>query len=589
MKDQGKSIIQSTLFGLTLSIFITAMILILLFGQTFWEKESVKLENDLLKAIIHLKESLESVISDLSQETATGLASRRNSYGKYIQPLLPENDPYSLAYYDLELDYLFSEGEVMETEFIHEVLAKLRGQQGVTVLDFPLMKLVSVPVTREGELQGYVWGYTTKPEYSLNSQSGFYLVFSFMFLAMGIIVFLIRKYMKGIQQQLEEFSDFIVQPMANQVWGFHELPELKPAFDKIIDYTQELNTINEKLEASQRRINQIMEGISDGIFAIDREWRIILINDEAKKYFDCSGEDLLMKNILEVVSEFSKTMTYHKINEALHKAEPIFLEEQGMFGADSFFRVSIYPFDGGVTVFFRNVTEQRQHEREMAKLERLNLVGQMAAGISHEIRNPLTTVKGFLQLWGSKISDPQEKEYNDLMISEIDRANNIITEFLSLARDNVGQVKEQDINQVIWRIFPMIQADATNDNKEIILDLNPLPALWLNENEIRQLILNFVRNALEVTPSGGYVTISTFEDGNNVVLAVQDQGKGIPEEIRDKIGTPFFTTKESGTGLGIAISMGIAHRHNGKLLFDSGEKGTTFKVLFNKPANAKVR
>ncbi|HHY27044.1 MAG TPA: PAS domain S-box protein, partial [Desulfitobacterium dehalogenans] len=365
-------------------------------------------------------------------------------------------------------------------------------------------------------------------------------------------------------------------------WNFHGLPELKPVFDRIAGYTQELNAINDALEASQRRFKQIMEGISDGLFSIDKEWRLLFYNDVAKKYFDKSDEELKMKNILEIFPDFSLTVTYQYISEVFISAEPAYFEGEGILTPERIFHTSIYPFEEGITVFFRDITEQRQQQHEMARLERLNLVGQMAAGISHEIRNPLTTVKGFLQLRGSKVSDSDEREYNELMISEIDRANTIISEFLSLAKNNMDSTKEQDINQIIYRIFPMIQADANNGNKELILNLNPLPSLMLNENEIRQLILNFVRNALEVTPPGGCVIIRTYEERNLIVLAVQDQGCGIPEEIRDKIGTPFFTTKESGTGLGIAISMGIAHRHNAELVFDTGNQGTTFKVLFKR-------
>ncbi|NMA69976.1 MAG: HAMP domain-containing histidine kinase, partial [Desulfitobacterium sp.] len=167
---------------------------------------------------------------------------------------------------------------------------------------------------------------------------------------------------------------------------------------------------------------------------------------------------------------------------------------------------------------------------------------------------------------------------------EIDRANTIISDFLSLAKSHDGELrKEGDLNQLIYRIFPMIQADATTRNKEIILNLNPLSPIMLNENEIRQLLLNLVRNALEVTPEHGSVIIKTYKEGNNTVLAVQDQGDGIPEEIREQIGTPFFTTKESGTGLGLAISMKIAERHNAELVFDTGKDGTTFKVIFRMP------
>jgi two-component system, sporulation sensor kinase E len=174
----------------------------------------------------------------------------------------------------------------------------------------------------------------------------------------------------------------------------------------------------------------------------------------------------------------------------------------------------------------------------------------------------------------------QDKEYLDLMVSEIDRANAIITDFLSLAKVNSDNIKRQNINEVIDNIFPLLQADAFNNNKEIVLDLFQLPDIMINENEIIQLILNLVRNGLEVTPENGRVMISTYLKGDKVALAIKDQGTGIPREIQDKIGTPFFTTKDTGTGLGLAISIEIAQRHQATFEFESDKRGTTFYIFF---------
>lgn len=233
--------------------------------------------------------------------------------------------------------------------------------------------------------------------------------------------------------------------------------------------------------------------------------------------------------------------------------------------------------------FCRDITELKQKEQELSRLERLNLIGQMAAGISHEVRNPLTTVRGFLQMLKEKTDSAQKKEYMEIMISEIDRANGIITDFLSLAKANSDSTKMEDINEIITRIYPMLQADAFNDNKDVLTNLGVVPVLELNESEIRQLILNLVRNGLEETPPGGKVEISTYLETDRVVLAISDEGKGIPEEVQGKIGTPFMTTKETGTGLGLAISVGIARRHQAKFEFNTGQSGTTFYIKFPIP------
>lgn len=227
-----------------------------------------------------------------------------------------------------------------------------------------------------------------------------------------------------------------------------------------------------------------------------------------------------------------------------------------------------------------DITERKQYERELARLDRLNLIGEMAAGIGHEVRNPLTTVRGFLQLYKDKEAFTQYKHSFDLMIDELDRANSIITEFLSLAKTKTLVMETQNINTILGKMFDLIQADAIVSEKYINMELGNIPDLPLNEREIRQLLLNFIRNGLEAMSSGGNLTIRTFTDGNEVVLSVQDQGHEIESNVLDKIGTPFFTTKDNGTGLGLAVCYSIAARHNAVINIETGLMGTTFSVRF---------
>ncbi|HWQ71347.1 MAG TPA: ATP-binding protein [Desulfitobacteriaceae bacterium] len=227
-----------------------------------------------------------------------------------------------------------------------------------------------------------------------------------------------------------------------------------------------------------------------------------------------------------------------------------------------------------------DISERKYYEKELARLDLLNLVGEMAASIGHEVRNPMTTVRGFLQLYRKNDSFMQYKESFDLMIDELDRANSIITEFLSLAKNKVVNLKFQNLNTILLNLSPLIQADALGSDKSIDLQMGEIPKLLLDEKEIRQLILNLVRNGLEAMSSGGSLAIRTYRDGKDVVLSVQDQGKGIAHDILEKIGTPFFTTKESGTGLGLAVCYGIANRHNAVIKIETGPKGTTFLVRF---------
>lgn len=247
------------------------------------------------------------------------------------------------------------------------------------------------------------------------------------------------------------------------------------------------------------------------------------------------------------------------------------------FWQDIFIIVIVYFCCVFIVLYLLHKTEQ-----EITRLERLNLIAQMAAGIGHEVRNPLTTVRGFLQLFLTKNQYINERSCFELMIEEIDRANFILTELLSLGKNVVNESKMLNLNDILKEVSPLLFSDAINSNKEFELKLGTVPNLLLNEKEIRQLIFNLFRNGLEAMESEGKITIRTFAEDNKVILAITDEGCGINKETQKKIGTPFFTTKDNGTGLGLAVCMSIVNRNNGTMDFTTGPKGTTFFVRFNK-------
>ncbi|TGE34477.1 ATP-binding protein [Desulfosporosinus sp. Sb-LF] len=236
-----------------------------------------------------------------------------------------------------------------------------------------------------------------------------------------------------------------------------------------------------------------------------------------------------------------------------------------------------------VLIATNNITEMKRMQTEIARLDRLNLVGQLSAGIAHEIRNPMTTVRGYLQLLGRKPDYLAQKSTFELMISELDRANAIITEFLSLAQLKQTELKYQNLNDILDNLYPLLEADSYTQNKQISFIQGVIPNLKLNSNEISQMILNLVRNGLESMEERGSLTIKSCVEGDEVVLSIEDEGCGIPKENLNKLGTPFFTTKDFGTGLGLATSYKIAESHNAKIHINSSSSGTTFCILFPIP------
>ncbi|MCF2647194.1 response regulator [Niallia circulans] len=232
-----------------------------------------------------------------------------------------------------------------------------------------------------------------------------------------------------------------------------------------------------------------------------------------------------------------------------------------------------------VLIVLNDITERLALEKEMARLDQLNLVGEMAAGIAHEIRNPMTTVHGFLQIGKSNPSN-LSLEHMELMIDELDRANKIIKEFLTLAKNKTSDKRRYSLNRIIEIIYPLINAEALLTGKKVNLQLGVCPELYLDEKEIRQLLLNLALNGLEAMETEGILTIRTFCKGKHFVLEIIDSGNGIDEEILKKLGTPFFTTKDNGTGLGLAVCYRIAERHMARINVQTSENGTKFSVYF---------
>jgi PAS domain S-box-containing protein len=323
-----------------------------------------------------------------------------------------------------------------------------------------------------------------------------------------------------------------------------------------------------------------------------RDGIIIKANNALCSNLGYSREELIGRTSLDIgfwadLTERYRVQQNQRDNHPIQEMEIHFRQKTGEVGL-RLFSVEFMDVDGEPCVLsiLTDITDIRQMEIEMTRLDRLNLVGEMAASIGHEIRNPMTTVRGYLQLLQENENYRQEVESFDLMIEELDRANSIITEYLSLAKNKMVELMPNNLNAIISKLLPLIQAKAITRDQYIILELDDLPDLLLDTKEICQLILNLVNNGTESMPSVGYVTIRTFVEEEKVVLAVQDQGHGIDHNLLEKLGTPFFTTKDQGTGLGLAVCYRIAARHNAKIDIETSSSGTTFFVRFSIPLAA---
>ncbi len=227
-----------------------------------------------------------------------------------------------------------------------------------------------------------------------------------------------------------------------------------------------------------------------------------------------------------------------------------------------------------------DISESIELKQHIERLSCLNLVGQLAASIGHEIRNPMTTVRGYLRYMQRKPTFSGLAEQFSMMICELDRANEIITDFLTLAKNRVNGSAVQNLNKIIEDIEPLIEAMGSEIGHSIEFVLQPIPDLLVDKIDIHKILINLVKNGFEAMDDKGKVVVSTFKEEHYIVLQVTDEGKGISKDTLEKLGTPFFTTKEKGTGLGLSVCYQIAARHNALIDIQTNSAGSTFSLKF---------
>lgn len=336
----------------------------------------------------------------------------------------------------------------------------------------------------------------------------------------------------------------------------------------------ERKTAEEALRESEERFGAVFENKGIAIIIVEEDTTVSLVNGEAVKLTGYTKGEIEGK-----ISWRDFVFEGYNPSAVPGSYEIRIFKKNGSI-KDCIATSSIIPGTKKYVVSLLDVTGQRQLEKEIARLDRLNMVGEMAASIGHEIRNPMTAVRGFLQLLAEKKECTGYRVYFDLMIEELDRSNSIVTEFLSLARQRPADKKLSNINSIIKNLLPLVLSDAIKNCMAVDVEQGEIPLIYIDENEIKQIILNLVRNGLEAMSPGGRMIISTYREGESVILSLKDQGPGIVPDVLEKLGTPFFSTKEKGTGLGLMVSYSLAARNNAKIEIETGTGGTIFRVRF---------
>lgn len=354
-------------------------------------------------------------------------------------------------------------------------------------------------------------------------------------------------------------------------------------------------TSRELLETRARYKSVINELIQEDVLVIDSNYQILDINDCLLKKLGLERNEVIGRHCYEITHRQDQPCSgeHHPcpLIQTIQTRKPTQTTHVHLDKDDKeiYYSISTYPLREkdniiGAIEISRDITRDINTQKAMMRQEKLASIGRLSAGVAHEINNPLTTILTTAMLIQEDL-DPEDENYGELetITNETLRCRKIVSSLLDFARQSEPSKKENSINDIIRESVVLTKKQAAFKDVALVYELTAdMPAVFVDKGQIQQALINLVINAIEATPSGGKITVtSSYEpDHDSVAVRITDTGGGIPSDNLDRLFDPFFTTKDEGTGLGLAITHGIIEQHNGTIDVDSNlGRGTTFQIL----------
>jgi len=377
---------------------------------------------------------------------------------------------------------------------------------------------------------------------------------------------------------------------SNYVIKYHDVNQ------ELTSFESEFYKINSELYEVEQRLRLIFDTIDYGIIVFDLDKRVKMANPISTKFLNEFVTDPIGKKVFDLNIDYPKDV-YNIIEWTILNKENYYQKKLAVPIKDDiiYFDIYTYPYriaEGimdGVILLYKNVTEEHLIRRQLVEADKLSHMGQIAAGKVHEIKNPLTTVRGYIQFLQQKVAkgDTINLDHFDIALQELDRTNELINSLLILSKHSDQKLENLELNTLLQEIIQLFLHQMQMKNIYFAQEIEKELYIFGVENHLKQIFINLILNAIDAVSkksAEAVITLRAYRNKNMVIVELEDNGVGISPINIERLHIPFFTTKETGTGLGLSVTFKLVEEHSGIInVYSKLNEGTKFVIKF--PAN----
>lgn len=427
-----------------------------------------------------------------------------------------------------------------------------------------------LPIVRDGAVIGYIWANELSDDVERQTAAMDRAVLTVSIGGILLGLALTQVLARGVGRDIRQIIDGLLRMRS-------DLGEpIQPPPGEVGAIAVEVNAMARALLEARSLTENILHSIADGVIAVDWAGQVTALNPAAEAMLGITATDVIgrpYESLFKAEGGFASplldTLKTGRHHVGVTLDFPGTRQTLHLTVSSSLLRNSRGDAIGAVVVL-RDLTEQQRLRTQIMRADRLAALGELVAGLAHEVRNPLTSIRGFMQFLESSDDVAEWQRYAPLIVRQVDSLNRLVTELLEFGRPRPPAFRPVQLNDLIREVSLLA---GRKSNARIALHLAPgLPLVEADGEALKQVMLNLIINAIQATSETGEITIATAtsaQDGREAIVTVADDGEGIAPENLDKVFDPFFSTKPQGTGLGLAMAHRIVDAHHGTIAIAS--------------------